>query len=227
MPDTGVTKTVDNTRALFEKIEALTKKQVLVGVPQMKTFRRQEGDFKPDFISNAALAYIHEFGSPAHNIPARPFLFPGIRKASKHIIALLKAGAKAAIAAGVPLPPAYGDPMGPAKSDAAAAKASADEAEKTLHAVGLAARNAVVRAITNPDPKFVPLKPATIRARLRRTGAGRRKLKTLGMIKAAAGWTGNQSNQALTEWAEAGNIRPLIDTGQLRASITYVIRDSN
>jgi hypothetical protein len=95
---------------------------------------------------------------------------------------------------------------------------------RTLNAVGMTARNSVVRAITDPEPPFVPLKPATVRARLRKTAAGRRKLKRLGQIKAAAEWNATKANEALSMWAEAGNIKPLIDTGQLRAAVTYVIR---
>jgi hypothetical protein len=98
------------------------------------------------------------------------------------------------------------------------------DVEKLYERIGMMARNAVVAEITDPAPPFDPLKAGTVRARLRRTAAGRRKLRTLGKIKAAAGWKAAQSNEALTEWAQAGNAQPLIDTGQLRAAITYVVR---
>ena len=186
-------------KEMLEAITALTRSEVLVGVPKDKAAR--EGD--P--VTNASLAYIHEFGSAAHNIPARPFLYPGIKKATPQIIAIMKRGAAAAIS----------------NRDVAAAQAILEE-------VGMAARNRVVREIRDPEPPFVPLQPATIRARLRRTAAGRRKLRE---IKAGGKQLGMKMPQILTGYAQAtwdaasgANMKPLIDTGQLRAAISYVVR---
>jgi hypothetical protein len=190
----GVTKTVDNTARVPAAIDALTKHDVLVGVPAAKA-GRQQGP-----INNAMLAYIHNFGSPAHNIPARPFMTQGIAKARPAIIAALKQAGTDAL-----------------QGDKAAVM-------RGLAKAGMAARNAVVAEITAPDPAFAPLRPATIRARLRKTAAGRRKLRGLKKVKEAAGWSGMQSNAALSQWAGEGNITALLDTGQLRASITYVVR---
>jgi phage gpG-like protein len=193
MPEFNIRKTIDNVAELVKRVNTLTGSDVFVGVPASKSSRKQGQ------IGNADLAYIHEFGSPAHNIPARPFLHPGIRRVKDEIVAMMKEGMKNTLEG-------KGKP------------------EQVLERVGMLARNSVVNEITDPDPPFVPLKAATIRARLRRTAAGRRKLRSLKQIKAAAGWKAEQSNEALTEWAEAGNAKPLIDTGQLRASITYVVR---
>src|SRR5438270_375725 len=53
----------------------------MVGIPEAAG---SHGD-----IGNAALGYIHETGSPANNIPARPFLQPAIKDSeaqwSKHL----------------------------------------------------------------------------------------------------------------------------------------------
>ena len=68
----GVFKVVDNLRKLTQGIEVLTTMQVMVGVPDDKSGRR-EGE-----INNAELAYIHDKGAPEANIPARPFMEPGI-----------------------------------------------------------------------------------------------------------------------------------------------------
>jgi hypothetical protein len=190
----SVTKSIDTVNSLLARVHMLTENEVLVGVPQAQGARQQ------GVATNAMLAYVHEFGSPLRNIPPRPFLIPGIRKVSDQITArLVQAGRDVTTGR-------LRDPM------------------VALNQVGMLARNSVVNEITDPAPPFVPLKPATVRARLRKTAAGRRKLRTLGKLRAATGWSGAQSNQALTEWAEAGNIHPLIDTGQLRAAITYVIR---
>ena len=197
MPDggIGVRKTIDNVDKIRERMATLTKSDVLVGIPAEKASRPGTP------INNAALAYIHEFGSPAQNIPARPFLFPGVRAIQPQAIALFKQGGRDVLQ-------------------------GATSPSVVLNKVGLLARNSVVNAITDPVPPFVPLKPATIRARLRKTAAGRRKLRGLKKIKDAASWDQAQSNAALSMWAEAGNIHPLIDTGQLRAAISYVVRDT-
>jgi hypothetical protein len=190
-----VTQTVDNVDQLLDRVAVLTNCDVLVGVPAQKTGRQESGP------TNAMLAYVHEFGSPLKNIPARPFLIPGVRKAANQITAVMAQGAHDVMT---------GKQQNPLV---------------VLNKAGMIARNSVVDEITDPEPPFVPLKPATIRARLRKTAAGRRKLRGLKKIGTAAGWSGTQSNQALSVWAgERGNIHPLIDTGQLRAAITYVIR---
>ena len=131
----GVTVTKDKTRDLFKAISELTKRDVLVGVPEDAPDRRGEG------ISNAALAYIHNFGAPAANIPARPFLYEGIDDAQGKIASQLGKGGKAAL---------DGDSAG---------------VNKALNSVGLVAQNAVRARINEGD--FAPLAPSTIAARKR------------------------------------------------------------
>jgi hypothetical protein len=178
-----VRKTIDNVGKLIDRVNEMTRSDVLVGVPAAKGARK-EGS-----ITNAELARIHEFGSPVRNIPARPFLYPGIKRIRPQALAMLKQGAKDALTG-----------TGPS-------------IDVTLNKVGMLARNSVVNEITDPDPPFAPLQPATIRARLRKTAAGRRQLRK---------YKGNR--QGMMEWASGGNVKPLIDTGQLRASISYVVR---
>jgi hypothetical protein len=107
-------------------------------------------------------------------------------------------------------------------------KRDVQAAERILEEVGMAARNSVVREIRDPAPPFAPLQPATIRARLRRTAAGRRKLRA---ITAGGKQLGMKMPQILTSYAQStwdavsgANMKPLIDTGQLRAAISYVVR---
>ena len=185
-----VEKTIDRVAELIKTVTELTTSDVLVGIPKQNNNRRDSP------VGNAMLARVHEYGSPAHNIPARPFLFPGVKKIRKEAIALMNEGAKEAL-----------------KMERRV------NVDAILTKVGILARNSVVRAITDPAPPFTPLKPATIRARLRRTAAGRRKLKQL-----------RARGQTLTDWAaetdDEGtlNIRPLLDTLQMRTAITYVVR---
>lgn len=147
-----------------QALAVLTERRVLVGVPAA-TAPRQGDDGRQGPINNAALGYIQEFGSPEANIPARPFLVPGVRNATGPITDRLKIAAQAALRG-----------------------ADASALDRQLHAIGITARDAVQQEIT--DGQFVPLAPSTIANRRRR------------------GRTGD---------------KPLIDTGQLRQAITYVV----
>lgn len=173
---------VDKLGALVKSINALTARDVLIGIPEAKTERKPDEDEQGP-MTNAALGYIHEFGSPKANIPARPFLIPGVRDAKEGYEARLKKAAQAAI-------------------DNDNTKIDAE-----LNAAGLVAQNAVKAKINSGD--FLPLSDATLRARAAR---GRKGAKTE-LASRAAG------NAPSTEFA-----KPLIDTGQLRNSITYVVR---
>ncbi|SPP31659.1 hypothetical protein ARAF_0801 [Arsenophonus endosymbiont of Aleurodicus floccissimus] len=62
---------------------------MLVGIPAENS-EREDISF-----SNAAIGYINEFGSPAKNIPARPYLIPGICSVEAKTTAELKIAAKA------------------------------------------------------------------------------------------------------------------------------------
>lgn len=156
----GVKVTVDRVSEVLQAISRLVAKDVLVGVPESKTERK---DDEP--INNATLAYIHEFGSPAANIPARPFLMPGIANAQDKVTERFKKAATAAL------------------------DGNSQKADQQLNQAGLVAADAVqVKINTGP---FKELSERTIDERERR------------------GRTGT---------------KPLIDTGQLRNSITYVVR---
>jgi hypothetical protein len=164
---------LDKTQALFKSVRGLAKERVMVGIPSSTPLGGAGPNQRSaDPINNASLAYIHEFGAPGANIPARPFLVPGVANATQRVMPYLKAAGTAAL-------------------DGKAALV-----DKNLHAAGLLAQAAVRAKIT--DGPFVPLQPATIAGRSRRHG-GRKA-------------TG------------PGDVRPLIDTGQLRAAIGYVLR---
>jgi len=118
---------------LQKAVERLTKSHVLVGIPSTP---RTEGP-----IDNATLGWIHETGSPAANIPARPFLRPGVEESKDQWIPYMRQAAEAAI--------------------------TGDEGTMTnaLNAVGTTAVSAVKNTITAKIPP--PLQPATVRARRR------------------------------------------------------------
>lgn len=159
----------DTSQAVLRSIQELAGKRVLIGIPANKTARKGEP------ITNAALGYIHEHGSPAANIPPRPFLKPGMAAASACCAAVLKTTAQQALA----------HPF-----DHAAIL------DKGLQAAGLLAQASVKTTIQgsgiigDEGDAFAPLKKATLLARRRKGVQGS---------------------------------KPLLRTGQLMNSITYVV----
>lgn len=89
----SLTTTRDGVAALMKALHALTDRVVLVGIPSTATERKEKGEAA----DNAMLGYIHEFGAPAANIPARPFLVPGVEAAAMQVTTRLRAAAEAAI----------------------------------------------------------------------------------------------------------------------------------
>jgi hypothetical protein len=149
------TSSKSNLPGLAKALEDLAKKRVLVGVPADKSFRDGE-------INNAQLAYIHDKGSPAQNIPARPFLGPGIEEGLPAITTQLKKTAQAAFDGEV------------------------DGVEKGLHSTGLVAADAVKRKLV--DGPFAPLKPATLAARKHKGFFGTSPLNVTGQLRGAVSY---------------------------------------
>jgi hypothetical protein len=170
----------DHVDEVLKSIRQLTRAKVYVGIPAANNPR------KDGVTLNALLGYVHEHGSPERNIPARPFLVPGVKSVEDKTTAGLRRAAENAL------------------------EGQLEQMLKQLGAVGFMATNAVKRMITaGLSP---PLAERTVRARLRKTQAGRRRLRKL-----------EQGGVDLYQWG-ATNLKPLIDTAQLRNSITYVIR---
>ena len=137
----GVSVTIDRVADALRAIDLLGTKRVMVGIPSTKAGRSAAGD--P--INNAALGYIHENGAPEVGIPARPFLVPGVASVQPKIEEGLKAAGDAAFGG------------------------KEESVDRALTRVGLIGQAAVRKKIT--DGPFVPLKPATISARKRRSDA--------------------------------------------------------
>lgn len=182
-PRNGVTQTKDRLPGFVKGLKKLERRDVLVGIPDdaghagesrgPQAGKNARDDGGPN---NAQLGYIHDQGSPDVGIPQREFLAPGVREGRPRFTPHLKAAAVATLA---------GDK---------------NRADKSLASAGLEAMNAVQTKLkTGP---FVPLAPATI-ARRRRRSAGssyRRKATT------------------------ASDVKPLIDTSQMLRAVTYVVR---
>jgi hypothetical protein len=158
-PIAGVFKKVDNVRKMMQGVEALTEITVLVGVPEDKD-QRQSG-----VISNAALAYIHDKGSPAANIPARPFMEPGIKAVQKEIADTLAQAGKAIF------------------------KGSRN-VEVYLNKVGIIATRSIKSKIT--EGIAPPLAESTIKGRINRVKGKARRAKLNAAL--AAGTPGSKQN---------------------------------
>lgn len=89
-PVIRVQQTLDRSAVIRQAMKQLCDQEVLVGIPGEKAAREGEMD-------NATIGYIQEHGSPEANIPGRPFLLPGIKKALPQTIPLLRHAAKEAL----------------------------------------------------------------------------------------------------------------------------------
>ena len=183
----NVIVTKDTLPNFLKLLKALTRQEVLVGVPD-ESADRQDNDAQ--LITNAGIGYVMEFGAPEKNIPARPFLIPGIQDGFEKIAKAFSVGAKKVLSGDL------------ARLEEAQTKA------------GSAAVAAVKQKITGGP--FAPLAESTIKNRLRRHR--RRKGEREYLQGIAQGMTS-------AELAPLNLVKPLIDTGQLRRSITFVIRD--
>ncbi|MGI4851701.1 MAG: hypothetical protein ACRYGR_07145 [Janthinobacterium lividum] len=94
-----VTITKDMAANVLRRVRDLTNKRVLIGIPQSADAR---DDGSP--VGNAVRGYINEFGDPERNIPARPFLIPGVAAVQDKSIARLKKAGEAALLGGDPQP---------------------------------------------------------------------------------------------------------------------------
>ena len=150
---------------LQEVYEAMRMYGAFVGVPSDKTSREDGGP-----MDNATLAYIHETGAPAANIPARPFLRNGVKRIQKQVAQVLQNGVLDGMKGG-----------------------GAPSVMRALGQAGALAQGSA-QVVISTSENLAPLKPATIARRMAKRGG------------------------------KEGPNRPLLDTSQLRRSITFVVR---
>jgi hypothetical protein len=162
--DKFITKALDHTHDFFAALEELSANSVYVGVPSTRINRDPEPGEK-NTQNNAVIGYVMENGDPDKNVPARPFLVPGVRENQKAIVERLRAIGKAALSG----------ELGKVKS--------------LRVQLGLFAQRAVQQKIT--DGPFQPLAEATLEARVRRRfgkgAAGSRKGARIELARRAAG----------------------------------------
>jgi hypothetical protein len=176
----------DISAQVIKALKDLGQKAVLVGIPASNG-ARSDGP-----LNNATIGYLMERGMPEQNVPARPFLVPGVHKSQRAWIEeLLKA---ATVAAG-------GD---------------ARRADQYLNAAGNIAASAVKVEIGSNIPP--PLAPSTIRGRKYARGTKSRRTNEQRYLALVKGGMDPGAAQSAT------GLLPLINTGSLRNSITYVLR---
>lgn len=129
---------------IMQAISELSQVEVLVGVP--------EGEIRSnvDGLSNAAIGYLLETGSPAMNLPARPHLALGVEEVQEDVAERLTKAVDAALSGNSKRMYLY------------------------LESAGMKATMSVKRVINSGD--FAPLAPLTIKERKRR---GRKSEKPL------------------------------------------------
>jgi len=146
-------KLIDKLPKLKLSLDKLVKNEVLVGVPREAPVRK-DGE-----MNNATLAYIHNNGSPAQNIPARPFMEPGVEAVKDRIVSNLKSAAKKAL------------------------DKDENAVGESLHKVGLIVQASIRGKINEGiDP---PLAPATLAARRRSGAKGTKPLIRTGQMRNA------------------------------------------
>lgn len=169
---------LDKTADLRRAMQLLTKQEVMVGIPADNGQR--SGDLEGP-VTNAQLGYIHEHGSPARNIPPRPFLVPGIQVARDPIVDQLRDAGKQAL------------------------DGNAGGVSRALDKAGLIAQNSVrARFVDNDWPALAE--------------------STLGKRPAAERDKSGKVRRRKKSRRERGAVNPLIDTGQMRKAVTYVVR---
>lgn len=137
-PTMKIIKEVKSEAQAIKNIEELRKLDVLVGVPQDKSSRKEDKT-----ITNAELLFIHTNGSPLRNIPARPVIEPAIQEpeTKERIVDWLKKAIMAALNGNMP------------------------NAIEALNKAGMIGQNAARRWFVNPKNNWPPNSPATIKAK--------------------------------------------------------------
>lgn len=218
MPELTVSESGDYS-FIGEALASLKYARVLVGIPEDETNRNanlREQAIKQvesskngklskrskhllksaessEHVTNAGLMYIHTNGSPKRHIPARPVIEPSIEANRKN----LEAGLAKVIDA-----------------EFAGDKALA---ETLLRRVGQMGSNGAKRWFTDPRNGWKQNSPLTIRRKLGTLGGKKLKgaLKILNSVQEHMPLVGTTALDEINT--------PLIDTGELRRSITFVV----
>ncbi len=140
-PIVTVSHSVRGSKAFEKALKEMVKTAAYVGIA-----KGSERDTRSDNsgIANSDLGFVHEFGSPAAGIPARPFLEPGVESVKEQVKEKMGEAAKAML---------NGDKNG---------------FEGTLTRMATDAAEAVREYVKDNQGTFEPLAASTKRARERK-----------------------------------------------------------
>jgi len=140
MAKRGLVKQIDKMGGFLSAIDVLAGTRVMVGVPADND-ERDDGE-----ITNAEIGWLMENGIPEQNVPARPHMVPGVKRAKSKISDYMKQAGRLAM------------------------EGKTDSVVKALHAAGTTAVSSIKQVIREGIPP--PLADSTIRGRSRgRKGA--------------------------------------------------------
>lgn len=180
----------NHLRELRKQLQALAKKEVLVGIPAENSTREHGGE-----INNAELLYIQSHGvrSTSMRKEMQGNLDAGMKYSKAHELYLQSHGS-----------PMYHVPPRPVLEPAIASQ-----------------KEAIGKLISAASKSALEGKPAQYEANLNKAG--------MVAVSAARGWFENPANgwppNAPYTIKKKGSSQPLIDTGEMRKAITYVVRD--
>lgn len=180
-----------NIDKMIKDMMLLADVEVLVGFPEGTTNRETEAGAAG--VTNATLGYVHDNGQPEQNIPARPFMEPGIKAAQDSITDKLTKTLKG-----------VSQNKGP------------DFIEQSMTQVGLIAKLSIQNTIT--AGLAPPLSPRTIASRYKSRQTKSRRTNELEYMHLQGGGIDEAFLQGSL------GILPLVNTGQLRNAVNYVIR---
>jgi hypothetical protein len=191
--------------SIAKAIKALGSKRLLIGIPGENNQRPGEK------IGNVLLGYVHEFGSPAKNIPSRAFLRPGVEAVVPEIGRILRSAAQAAL---------NGDLGGIDRAFAAAGQTAVDSVKNRIEAgipPPLAQSTVTARRLRLSGVHY------RVRMAMVEEGWSRSRIAA---YMAARGMPPPPKRVYLRKAQTPADAIPLKDTGDLLKSLTYVIRDN-
>lgn len=225
---TQITDNDKGMKRILAQLLALRGGSVTIGIHQSDAERKDDGP------SNVLIGSVHEFGAPNHKppIPARPFLRPGVKAAEPAINRVMVAGLQQILS---------GQESGRRVLAAMGEVALASVLRRINDGIKPALSPATILQRIRMTAKGRRITNAGARAqRSLAAGQGRAATWTRATFgKRADGshghiagkWTvkgkgaGARQHKALAKLAEAmgGNFTPLVNTGQLRASLGFVV----
>ena len=148
-----VTSNSDALDAMLSAWEELVNTQVLVGIPEDESARKEGA------VSNADLLYIHSNGSPLKGIPARPVIEPALEHNKVRL----------------------GEIMG--RASKAAMDGNIAEMHRELNKAGMAGQSAAKQWFTDPNNNWAPLNEKTKKQKEKKGATVERPLIDTGQLQ--------------------------------------------